>query len=195
MSPPSASAILARRTSIASLSPKDRWLLWPVLAACTSAAFLQFISKWPGELSFSIILLSLVPTLIIAITICISGLILAAKRRVRQATSLIVALLFPIVIWQPVNWATDCIHLACTVGFGAGQLNSTARPIGNKFTVSDWSTGFAGGPSTFLIHDVTDEIALPTAQHKRPIALEDGFGEECDGKVRRLLGHYYICTF
>jgi hypothetical protein len=63
-----------------------------------------------------------------------------------------------------------------------------------SFEVYDWSVGFAGGPNIFLIHDVSDEIALPMAQHKRPQNAENGFGEECAGKVERLVGHYYVCT-
>jgi hypothetical protein len=31
-------------------------------------------------------------------------------------------------------------------------------------------------------------------RHIQPSASENGFGEECAGKVRHLLGHYYICT-
>jgi hypothetical protein len=61
--------------------------------------------------------------------------------------------------------------------------------------VFDWSVGLAGGPNTFLIHDVTDEIALPLGQHKYPVETERGFGEDCAGKVQHLLGHYYVCTF
>ncbi len=70
----------------------------------------------------------------------------------------------------------------------------TIQPDG-PFVGYDWSVGLAGGPATFLIYDVTDEIALPPELHKQPIAFEHGFGEICAGKVIHLLGHYYLCEF
>jgi hypothetical protein len=84
--------------------------------------------------------------------------------------------------------------LGLTAGFGIGQLGTTPRVKDDSFVVYDWSVGFAGGPNIFLIHDVSDEIALPMAQHKQPPNSENGFGEECAGKVERLVGHYYVCT-
>ncbi len=52
----------------------------------------------------------------------------------------------------------------------------------DSFVVYDWSVGFAGGPNIFLIHDVSDEIALPMAQHNQPQRAENGFGKECAAK-------------
>ena len=79
------------------------------------------------------------------------------------------------------------------VGFGAGQLGSSSRPTDDSFVVYDWSVGLAGA-NTFLIHDVSDEIALPMAQHTHSPNSENGWGEECAGKVRRLINHYYVCN-
>ena len=75
-----------------------------------------------------------------------------------------------------------------------GQLGSSSRSNDGSFVVYDWSVGLAGGPNTFLIHDVSDEITLPMAQHAQPPSSENGFREECAGKVRRLMDHYYVCT-
>jgi|HubBroStandDraft_2_1064218.scaffolds.fasta_scaffold1134999_1 hypothetical protein len=69
------------------------------------------------------------------------------------------------------------------------------EPDGSPFATSDWSVGLITNRNTFLIYDVTDEIALPPKLHKQPIAFERGFGEICAGKITHLLGHYYICTF
>jgi hypothetical protein len=103
-------------------------------------------------------------------------------------------LIMPVLLWSPINWVADCVHLGLTVGFGAGQIGSSSKPDGRGFAAYDWSVGLAGGPSTFLIHDETGQIALPIAQHVQPSIPENGLEEECAGKVRHLLGHYYVCT-
>jgi hypothetical protein len=99
------------------------------------------------------------------------------------------------LLWSTIGWATDYVHLGLTAWCGYGQLGSPPKSNGGQFTTYDWSVGLAGGPNTFLIHDVTDEIALPMAQHTHPSISENGFGEEGAGKVRHLVGHYYVCTF
>jgi hypothetical protein len=35
---------------------------------------------------------------------------------------------------------------------------------------------------------------LPMNQHTQPPSSEDGFGEDCAGKVQHLIAHYYVCT-
>ena len=91
-------------------------------------------------------------------------------------------------------WASDHAHLALTVGFGVGQLGAAPRSGRSSFVAYDWSAGFAGGPYNFLIYDATDEIAFLHQLHKRPNVSGTGLGEECAGKVRRLLSHYYVYT-
>lgn len=122
------------------------------------------------------------------------ALVLALRRRIRQAASVAGALAAPALLWPQICWTADYVHLALTAGLGAGTLGP-ATVNDSSFSVHDWSIGFAGSPSTFLIHDVSDEIALPPKMHKHPLASEHGFGEDCAGNVRRLLGHYYVCTF
>jgi hypothetical protein len=104
-------------------------------------------------------------------------------------------LLLPVLLWRPLNWAADVVHLGLTAGFGAGQLGASSRSSDGSFVAYDWSVGLAGGPNTFLIHDVTEEIALPLAQHTHPPSSEVGFGEGCAGRVHRLIRHYYVCSF
>jgi hypothetical protein len=103
-------------------------------------------------------------------------------------------LLLPVSLWRPLNWVGDMAHLGLTAGFGAGQLGTSPRSNDDGFAIYDWSVGLAGGPNTFLIRDVSDEITLPMAQHTHPASAEGGFGEDCAGKVSRLIRHYYICT-
>ena len=118
----------------------------------------------------------------------ITALVIALRRRPRMAASLLGAALLPLLLWRPIDWTAYSMHLALEVWTGAIQ------PDG-PFVGYDWSVGLAGGPATFLIYDVTDEIALPPELHKQPIAFEQGFGEICAGKVIHLLGHYYVCEF
>ncbi|MCL2385542.1 MAG: hypothetical protein FWC84_06920, partial [Alphaproteobacteria bacterium] len=106
--------------------------------------------------------------------------------------SVALAVLLPIFLWRPMFWAADCLHLGFTIGFG---ISSASTQIDRPFAVYDWSVGLVSNPNTFLIYDITDEIALPLVQHKYPISSENGFGEHCAGKVTRLLGHYYVCSF
>jgi hypothetical protein len=174
---------------------RDRWLFWPTVVIFFIVFNLVFLCGLPGEFSFILIPLVVLATPIVAVTLLVAAGVLAAKRRRRMAASVVLAVLFPILLATQIGWATDCLHLGLTVGFGTGQLGSTSIQKGDQFFVYDWSVGLAGGSNTFLIHDVTGEIALPPARHKYPIASENGFGEECAGRVRQLLGHYYVCTF
>jgi hypothetical protein len=145
--------------------------------------------------SFLMIPISLLGYAVTSVVLLIAAGIFAAKKHPRRAASLLLVLIMPVLLWSPINWAADCVHLGLTVGFGAGQLGSSSKPDGSDFEVFDWSVGLVGGPNTFLIHDKTDRIALPMTQDTQPSVSKDGFGEECAGKMRHLLGHYYVCTF
>ena len=117
---------------------------------------------------------------------------LLIKKRPRRGASIFLVLLLPVLLWRPIVWATEVIHVGLTVCLGVGQIGVEAQS--NDFGAYDWSVGFAGGPTILLIHDVSDEIALPAAQHTKPLSDEGGFGEECAGKVDHLIKHYYVCT-
>jgi hypothetical protein len=120
---------------------------------------------------------------------------LVSKKRPRTAVSIFLIFLLPLILWSPINRVADLIHLGLTAGFGVGQLGVPSMSSGSNFAAYDWSVGLAGGPNTFLIHDVTDEIALPMAKHTHPSSSENGFGEKCADRVHRLESHYYVCTF
>jgi hypothetical protein len=173
----------------------DQWSFRPGLVSILTVTALELICQTPGTASFFMIPISLLGYAIGSIAIFATTVFLLVKKRQRRAASIFLVFLLPLLLWRPINWAADMAHLGLTVGFGTGQLGVTSESRGNDFAAYDWSVGLAGGPNTFLIHDVTDEIALPMVQHTHPSSSEDGFGEECAGKVHRLVGHYYICSF
>ena len=173
----------------------DRWLLWPSAVTCFTLACALFFCGIPGVQSLWLPLLLLLACPIAAISLLVWFGLAAVRREPRRASSILFALAMPTLLWEPIIWGADYPHLALTAWFGAGQIGSSARPVGNEFSVSDWSTGLASGPNTFLIHDVTDEIKLPLPRHTQPVESQRGFGDLCAGKVRRLLGHYYVCNY
>jgi hypothetical protein len=176
------------------LTRTDGWSLKPALMSLTMVAVLTLLCQLPGSVSFILIPLSLLGYGMAAVIILVIAAYCVIKKRPRRAGSVLLVLLLPVLLWRPTNWAADFVHLGLTAGFGAGQLGGSSRSKDDSFFVYDWSVGLAGGPNTFLIHDVSDEIALPMAQHTHPPSSENGFGEECAGKVRRLINHYYVCT-
>lgn len=158
-------------------------------------ATLTLVCALPGQVSFVMIPVSLLLYVIAIVVLLTVVLIFATKRQPRRAASFLIALITPLLLWSPITWAVDCVHLGLTIGFGVGQLGSSSKPVGNGFSAYDWSVGLAGGLNTFLIRDVTDEIAVPMALHTESLNSENGFGEECAGRVRHLLDHYYVCRF
>jgi len=176
------------------LTRMDGWSLKPALVSTTMVAVLTLLCQLPGSLSFILIPLSVLGFGTAAVVILAMAAYCVIKKRPRRAASVLLVLSLPVLLWRPTNWAADFVHLGLTAGFGAGQLGSPSRSNDDGFVVYDWSVGLAGGPSTFLIHDVSNEIALPMAQHKHSPSSENGLGEECAGKVRRLINHYYVCT-
>jgi hypothetical protein len=178
-------------------SPRDddSWAAWPALTTLAIALIVVILCGLPGIVSFVLIPLTVLGAPLVGAGLTVVALVVALRRRPRMAVSILIAVLLPALLWKPITWAADYAHLALTVGTGAGQLGRSSRPDGSPFAVYDWSVGLAGGPNTFLIYDVTDEIALPLKLHKQPIASEQGFGENCAGKVTHLRGHYYVCTF
>jgi hypothetical protein len=187
---------------------RDRWVLWPAVTAVVTVSALTFLCGLPGQISFTLIPISLLVYLVATMTIFVSAAVSLIRRRRRQSASAILALIVPILLWTPIGWTTDCMHLCLTTEFGLGVLNfdqvrrgslidsiHTPSTSDKPFQVYDWSVGLAGGPNTFLIRDITGEIALPLPQHRFPLTLENGFGEVCAGRVRHLIGHYYVCDF
>ncbi len=174
------------------LTETDRASLKPAFMALMVVAVLGLVCRLPGSVSFLLIPLTMLGYGIAAAVILAIALYCGIKKRPRRAASVLFVLLLPVLLWRPLSWADDVTHLALTLHFGVGQLGSSSKSGDDRFAVYDWSVGLAGA-NTFLIHDVTDKIALPLAQHTRP-SSEKGVGEECAGKVRRLVKHYYVCN-
>lgn len=172
----------------------DGWSLKPALVSWLTVAVLALLCQLPGTISFLLIPLTLLSYAAASFTVVLVAGYCLVKRRPRRGASVFLILLLPALLWRPTIFAADLVHLGLTAGFGIGQMGTTPRVKDDSFVVYDWSVGLAGGPNIFLIHDVSDEIALPMAQHKLPHSSENGFGEECAGKVERLVGHYYLCT-
>ncbi len=173
----------------------DRWLIGPAIAATIVVAVLTFFCGLPGDVSFVLIPLFVLGCTVALVATLLTVLVLLVRRKPRKAASALLIVLIPILLWLPINWAADCLHMELTTELGMGQLGSAQRPNGSPFAVYDWSTGLAGGPNTFLLYDVSDEIRLPPGRQKRSDASYNGFSDECAGKSRHLLGHYYVCTF
>lgn len=177
------------------LQAPDRWFLWPPVAVVAGAFGLALLSGWPGTVSFFLIPLMALSWPIAVVALAMAAGLLFVRGRPRKTACLLAAALLAIVLWKPICWTADCVHAALTTQFGLGQLGSPSAPEDNSFAAYDWSVGLAGGSNTFLLRDPTDEIALPLAKHKHPVASENGFGEQCAGRVSHLFGHYYRCTF
>ena len=175
------------------LTETDRWSLKPAFMSLVVVAVLGLLCRLPGSFSFVLIPLTVLGYGIAAAVILAIALYCGIKKRPRRGASVFCVLLLPVLLWRPLNWADDVTHLALTVNFGVGQLGSSSKSTDGGFVVYDWSVGLAGA-NTFLIRDITDEIALPMAQHTRP-SSDEGFGEECAGKVQRVVKHYYVCNF
>ena len=173
----------------------DRWANWPVVTTLSISLVVAVLCGIPGDFSFVLILLAAFGAPVAGVVLVILAAVLVVRRRPRMATSILVAAVLPALLWQPILWASDYVHLGLTVLAENGQPGSRSSPDAGSFAAYDWSVGLAGGPNTFLLYDTTDEIVLPPKLHKQPIAAENGFGEDCAGKVRHLLGHYYVCTF
>jgi len=113
----------------------------------------------------------------------------------RTALSVIVVPLLIVGLRDPIHYVNDCLHLLLEQKRYEREIAALPNSVKGKFTTFDWSTGFAGGPATFLIYDESDEIALPMDKHTSRAGYEAGFGPDCAGKVTRLFSHYYVCTF
>ena len=172
----------------------DRWSLKLAVVSLVIVAALNLFCQLPGSISFLLIPLAVLGYVIAAFVI--SGIVVycVIKKRPRRGASVLLALILPVLLWHPMKWADNVVHLGLTVGLGAGQLSSSSKSNDNSFVAYDWSVGLAGA-NTFLIHDVTDEIVLPMPQHTLPPSSENGFGEECAGNVQRVIKHYYLCSF
>ena len=174
------------------LTKADRWSLKPAFASLTIVTVLGLFCRLPGSLSFVLIPLTMLGYGVATLIILALGFYCILKKRPRRGASILFIVTLPVLFWRPLNWADNMAHLALTIELGIGELGSSSESGANSFVSYDWSVGLVGA-NTFLIHDVTDEVTLPIAKHKRPPSSEDDLEKECAGKVQRLTKHYYIC--
>lgn len=89
--------------------------------------------------SFLLIPLSRVGYLAAALARVAASVGFAARKLPRKAASALIALATPILLWVPINWAADCVHLGLTAEFGAytGRAGYTDRPSGQGQALSD----------------------------------------------------------
>ena len=173
----------------------DRWSFKPALACLITVAALQLVCQIPGWVSFLLIPLSAVGYLVLLIAILGAAVYCFIKKRVRRGASFLLVVMLPVLMWLPINWVADIIHIGLTRGLGVGQIGSPSKSSDGKFAIYDWSVGLSISPSIFLVHDASDEIALPIDQHTQPPSSELGLAEECAGKVHHVIAHDYICSF
>ncbi|MBS1813337.1 MAG: hypothetical protein JSS87_00510 [Acidobacteria bacterium] len=177
------------------LTGTDCWSFKPALMCLFTVAALQLVCQIPGWVSFLLIPLTALGYLILLITILCGAAYCFIKKRARTGASFLLVGVLPVLMWLPINWVADVIHIGLTRGLGVGQLGSPSKSADGKFAIYDWSVGLSISPGIFLVHDASDEIALPVAQHMQPPSSELGFAEECAGKVHHVVGHDYICSF
>ena len=173
---------------------RDRWFVWPTVATLAASLAVALWCTLPGPVSALLVPLTAYGAQPLGAGLLVVAFVVAVTRRRRMAVSILVAVVLPALLWKPILWTADCLHLALTVGTGAGQLGRPPDPDG-PFVAYDWSVGFAGATYTFLIYDATDAIARVQPPAKRSTAAQREIFDECAGKVTHLLGHYYVCTF
>jgi hypothetical protein len=183
---------------VASASVKfDAWMWWP--ATCTVAAMALFVvlDELPGPLNPLLLVLTVVAFPVAALLLIGSASMLAWQRQHRRVASALMALAAPVLLLIPMVFIGPYVHLALMLTCGIGTLSPQTGPQlleGGRLAIYDWTTGMVGGPNTFLIHDATDTIALPLTKDAPAAWRDNDLFRECIGRVRHLIGHYYICT-
>lgn len=172
----------------------DEWRFRPIAIILIALFAVALICGIPGLIGFILWPIALIGFPVIALILLGTSIWSAWKRRFRSALSYLAAIAIPIALWWPIIWSTQVIHVGLSAYLGFGQLG-TYKTVDGRFAAYDWSVGLVTNPSTFLLYDETDEIALPLAQHKMLKKSQSDFVEECSGGSRRLIGHYYICNF
>lgn len=172
--------------NVAESSSDDHFTFWPSCAVLVATFCALLLCSLPGLFSVLLILVVVLCGPAILAALCVVALNSYLRRGWRMAASILFAAALPIVLWRPIGWAADCVHLGLTVGAGIGVLNTPFISEDGKFGAYDWSVGLATNPSTFLIYDATDRIAAHGAIPRGDL--------NCLAKPRRLIGHYYVCS-
>ena len=174
----------------------DRWLLWPAIVTLLATIFLLFVCQMPGLIGFVLALVLGLGWPFALGLVLLVAVVMLVMHRVRLAASLVLAPLCVTISWTLLVQAATYLHLGITVLVSMEPSRASGKTSNvQQLTVYDWSTGLAGGPTTLLIRDVSDEIASPLVKHRTWASQGVGTEEECAGKVRHLVDHYYLCTF
>jgi hypothetical protein len=149
------------------------------------------VGGMPGPLSLLLPLLAIVAAPIAFLLLVGGACVFFWRQRLRKGLSALLAAAVPVLLVVPIGLLQPYVHLALMLALGIGYIGPTPD-AGQRVAIYDWSTGFAGGPSTFLIHDTTDAIASPET---RDISAwrNDEFLKDCAATARHLIGHYYVC--
>lgn len=169
-------------------------MIWPGALAVLVATCAVLACKIPSPINLLLMFSTTAGCLLACISLLALAVFLAFAKTPRRSASVLAAIVLPVLLWQPIIWAADYVHLGLTVGLGIGQMGQIESSNAKTFKAYDWSIGFAGS-NTFLIWDGTDEIAQQAQLHHHPLSDEQGLGEDCAGKSEHLIGHYYVCSF
>jgi hypothetical protein len=173
----------------------DRWLFWPTCSILIIAVGMLLLSGMPGTTNLIFIPLTFLVGLPLLAGCFLWAIVLLTEKRPRKATSFFFAAALPVLLWQQIRWMALILHLGLTVWPGIGALGTTLPQDEAKFRAYDWSVGLAGGSTTFLIFDASDEIARPISLAKQDSAADGDLAQRCRNNVEHLVGHYYVCSF
>ena len=98
------------------LTRTDGWSVKPALASLTMVAVLILLCQLPGSLSFVLIPLSALGFGLAAVIILVMAAYCFIKKCPRRASSVLLVLLLPVLLWRPMIWAAEFVHLGLTVG-------------------------------------------------------------------------------
>ncbi len=171
----------------------DSWTWWPAASTVAMVAVVVLAGGMPGPQSVALPLLAVLvfPAALLLLTGWACALFLL--RRPHKAFSALLAIAVPALLVIPICLIQPYVHLALTLTFGIGYLGR-APDEKQPVAVYDWSTGLTGGPDTFLIHDMTDAVALPEPKGDLSAWKNTDFLRDCSGKSQHLIGHYYVCV-
>lgn len=155
---------------------------------------MALISGLPGPVNLIVISASMLALLLGAAALIVLAAVFAAKSCPRKVLSVLLALVTPVVLWRPIGWTADCIHLGLTIGLGLGQIGVYSSSSDGAVSAYDWSVGLAG-TGRFLIHDPSGQIARPADSQDHVAATASDFAEECAGSAKPLIAHYFVCSF
>ncbi len=163
---------------------------WLVLATLGLVAAWLLVIRTPGDIGFAAVPIALIIWPVVFIAYAGVAIWFGFRRRPRRAVSVAVAMAAPIVFWGAIGWVVDVAHLGLALAWQRPHIEASRAQPG-PFVVDDWSIGFAGGASTFLVYDKSGSVAKPRSGQVR--TPDNDILNDCAG-AEHLVGHYYVCT-